>query len=342
MAEDETMTPREAGMSMPPEWSPHAATLMSWPSRAELWEGHLEDAKAEFGGMARAIADFEPVIMLCNPDDESEVQNRCGEGVETLPVDLDDSWIRDNGPAFVRNAEGHVALVKFGFNAWGERFHPYDSDDAAPYRIAEHLGMQAFTAPFVLEGGSFLVDGEGTLLTTEMCLLNENRNPGMTQEEIEEGLREYLGVETIVWLPYGMAEDVGPNSTDGHIDGVAQYVAPGHVMLLAPEDPADDDYEFGQENLSALQVARDAKGRVFKIDRLDVGAGARLSYANCYVANGVVIVPMAGDARDAVAIARISEVFPEREVVGVPGTILNFGGGGPHCITQQVPVGDPA
>jgi agmatine deiminase len=342
MAEDVKATPRQAGMSMPPEWSPHAATLMSWPSRDELWVGRLEDAKVEYSAIARAIADFEPVIMLCNPGDEREVRNRCGENVETLTAPLDDSWIRDNGPAFVRDGQGRVALVKFGFNAWGERFHPYDSDDAAPYRIAEHLGMRTFTAPFVLEGGSFLVDGEGTLLTTEMCLLNENRNPHMTKEQIEQGLRDYLGVETIVWLPYGMAADVGPNSTDGHIDGVAQYVAPGHVMLLAPQDPADDDHEFGQENLIRLQEARDAKGRVFRISRLDVGAGAELSYANCYLANGVVIVPIAGDSRDAQALGRISEVFSEREVLGVPGTTVNFGGGGPHCITQQIPVGDPA
>lgn len=342
MTERSKTTPREDGMSMPPEWSPHAATLMSWPSREELWAGRLEDAKNEYAGIARAIADFEPVIMICNPADEREVHDRCGTGMETLPAPLDDSWIRDNGPAFVRDAGGRVALVKFGFNAWGERFHPYDSDDAVPHRIAEHLGMPTYTAPFVLEGGSFLVDGEGTLLTTEMCLLNENRNPGMTKQQIEQGLRDYLGVETIVWLPYGMAEDVGPNSTDGHIDGVAQYVAPGHVMLLVPEDPADDDHEFGQENLLRLQEARDARDRVFRISRLDVGAGARLSYANCYVANGVVIVPMAGDERDARAIARIAEIFADREIVGVPGTTVNFGGGGPHCITQQVPVGDPA
>ena len=342
MVEDVTPTPREAGMSMPPEWSPHAATLMSWPRREELWEGRLEDAKREYAGIARAIADFEPIIMVADPADEGDVRNRCGAGAEILAAPLDDSWIRDNGPAFVRDRTGHVAAVKFRFNAWGERFAPYDSDDALPYRIARHLGMRTFTAPFVLEGGAFLVDGEGTLLTTEMCLLNENRNPGMTKAQIEQGLRDYLGVETIVWLPYGMAHDVGPNSTDGHVDGVAQYVAPGHVMLLAPEDPADADHTFGQENLRRLREARDAKGRAFHVSRLDVGAGAALSYANCYLANGAVIVPTAGDARDAAAIERISRVFPGREVVGVPATTVDFGGGGPHCITQQIPTGDPA
>lgn len=342
MADDSTLTPREAGMSMPPEWSTHAATLMAWPIDRAYWEGRLEDAKREYAGVARAIADFEPVIMVCNPGDEREVRDRCGDGVEPLAVPIDDSWMRDSGPVFVRNGDGKVAAVKFRFNAWGERFHSYDKDDAAPYRIAEHLGMPTFAAPFVLEGGSILVDGEGTLLTTEMCLLNENRNPGMTREQIEQGLRDYLGVETIVWLPHGMAKDVGPVATDGHVDGVAQYVAPGHVMLLAPEDPADVDHEYGGKNLRRLQEARDAKGREFQISRLDVGAGAKLSYANHYLANGVAIVPTAGDAKDADAIAQISELYPDREVVGVPATTVDFGGGGPHCITQQIPAGDPA
>lgn len=339
MAVDPDITPKQAGMWMPPEWGPHAATLMSWPARRDLWGERLEDAKREYAGVARAIADFEPVVMVCVPSEEQDVRDRCGSSVETLTAPLDDSWLRDNGPAFVRNDAGDVAAVKFKFNSWGERFLPYDADDALPYRIAEHLGMPIFTAPFVMEGGSFLVDGEGTLLTTEICLLNDNRNPDMTKDQIEQGLRDYLGVDTIVWLPYGMAADVGPNATDGHIDGVAQYVAPGHVLLLAPEDPADDDFAFGRENLQRLAAARDAKGRAFDITRLQVSAGAALSYANCYLVNGAVIVPTEGDGRDEEAIAQIAAVFPDRRVVGTPGLALNFGGGGPHCITQQVPAG---
>jgi agmatine deiminase len=342
MAMDLNLTPKEEGLSMPPEWAPHAATLMSWPTRLDLWGDRLDDAKREYAGVARSIADFEPVVIVCAASEVRDVRDRCGAHVETLPAPLDDSWLRDNGPTFVRNGAGQVAAVKFGFNAWGERFEPYDADDALPYRIAQHLGMPIFTAPFVLEGGAFLVDGEGTLLTTEICLLNENRNPGMTKAEIEQGLRDYLGVDTVVWLPYGMAADVGPNATDGHVDGVAQYVAPGHVLLLAPEDPADDDHAFGQENLRRLREARDAKDRAYDITRLEVDPGAALSYANCYVANGVVVVPTAGDGRDDDAIAQIAAVFPARQVVGTPGLTLNFGGGGPHCITQQVPAGDPA
>ena len=327
---------------MPPEWDPHAATLMAWPMHRELWQEHLEDAKREYAGIARAIAGFEPVIMLCDPADVGDVRDRCGAGVETLPAPLDDSWLRDSGPAFVRGRDGRVAAVKFQFNAWGDRFPRYAQDQEVPYRIAEHLGMRTFMAPFVLEGGSFFVDGEGTLITTEMCLLNPNRNPGMTKEQIEQGLRDYLGVETIVWLPYGEAADVGPNGTDGHVDGVLQYVAPGHVMLLAPEDEAAPDHAFGRANLQRLEASRDAKGRSFRISRLDFTAAAEAAYANCYLANGAVIVPIAEDGEDGDALDQIARVFPDREVVGVPGMTVLYGGGGPHCITQQVPVGDPA
>ena len=340
MTDAVAMTPRDAGMSMPPEWEPHAATLMAWPTRLELWKDLFEEAKIEYTGVARAIADLEPVIMICNPGDEREVRDRCGQGVEPLPVPIDDSWIRDSGPIFVRTDDGRVAAVKFRFNGWGGRF-ACENDQAAPLRIAEHLGMPVFEAPFVLEGGSLFVDGEGTLLTTEMCLLNENRNPGMSKEQIEQGLRDYLGVETIVWIPYGMADDVGPNATDGHVDGVAQYVAPGHVMLLVPQDPADADHAFGQHNLRRLQEAHDARGRPFSISRIDVGAGAKLAYANSYLPNGGVIVPLADDPKDADALAQIADVFPGREVVGVVANAIAAGGGGPHCITQQIPVGDP-
>jgi agmatine deiminase len=341
MTDRMTTTPAEAGFSMPPEWGPHAACLMAWPSRLELWRELLEGAKREYAEVARAVAAFEPVVMVCNPGSEGEVRDRCGAGVEPLPVPIDDSWMRDSGPIFVTGPDGSVAAVRFRFNGWGERF-THELDAAAPPRVVEHLGMPLFEAPFVLEGGSLLVDGEGTLLTTEMCLLHENRNPTMSKDEIERGLRDYLGVGTIVWLPYGMAADTGPNATDGHVDGVAQYVAPSHVMLLVPTDEADDDHDFGHANLARLEASKDAAGRSFTVSRLDVAAGAILSYANCYLANGGVVVPVAGDERDADALAQIARIFPDREVVPVPGNAIAAGGGGPHCITQQVPAGLPA
>jgi len=328
--------PSQEGFSMPAEWSPHAATLMAWPLDADYWDGRTEDARREWAGVARAIATGEPVIMVCNPGDEPSVRDHCGETVDVLPVPIDDSWMRDSGPIFVRNEAGQVGAVSFRFNAWGERFPSWANDDAMPAAVAAHLGVRVFEAPFVLEGGSILTDGEGTLLTTEMCLLNANRNPTTTKDEIERGLRDFLGVQTVVWLPYGMAGDVGPVATDGHVDGVATYVAPGRVALLAPEEPSDEDHDFGRANLAALDGVTDARGRAIEVERL-IGANGRNAYANCYIANGMVVAPMTGAESDGRGVEQLATLFPDREVVGVPAATIAFGGGGPHCITQQVP-----
>ena len=342
MADDRNDTPAAAGFSMPPEWAPHAGCLMAWPSRRELWTERLAEAKRDYATVARAIANFEPVIMICNPGDAGEVKDLCGGGIENLEIPIDDSWVRDSGPVFVRDRAGHVAAVKFGFNAWGERWHPYDRDASLPDRIADHLGMRIFEAPLVLEGGSFIVDGEGTLITTEQCLLNPNRNPSLDRDQIEQALKDYLGVTTIVWLSSGHSLDIGPEGTDGHVDGVAQYVSPGHVALEAPSDPDDPEYEGGQANLERLSSARDARGRSFRVSQLDPRPGASVSYANFYLANGGVIVPVGDDGADRHALDFIAALYPGREVVGVPGATLAFGGGGPHCITQQIPEGEAA
>jgi len=332
-------TPAATGFSMPPEWAPHAACLMAWPTRRELWKDRFDDALRDYAAVARAIAAFEPVLMVCSPGRSSEVRARCGAVVEVLELPIDDSWTRDNGPVFVTDGAGRIAAVKFGFNAWGERWHPFEDDARLPERIAAHLGMRLFRAPFVLEGGSFLVDGEGTLITTEQCLLNPNRNPDLTREEIEQGLRDYLGVTTVVWLPVGHSLDIGPEGTDGHLDGVAQFVAPGHVLLEAPADPAASEHGMGQVNLERLRASRDAHGRSFHVSVLDPGPGATISYANHYLANGAVIVPVADNPSDEPVLQFLATVYPDREVVAVPGATLSLGGGGPHCITQQIPEG---
>ena len=250
----------------------------------------------------------------------------------------------------MRNGAGEVAVVKFGFNAWGERWHPYRDDAQLPLRIAEHLGMRVFEAPFVLEGGAFLVDGEGTLITTEQCLLNPNRNPELTREQIEQGLRDYLGVATVIWLPVGHSLDVGPAGTDGHVDGVAQYLSPGRVMLEVPSDPSSPDHHGGRQNLARLEQGTDARGRTIDVSVLDPGPDAAVSYANHYLANGGVVVPV-GDSSpdgaprataDAAALDFLRSLYPDRTVVAVPGATLAYGGGGPHCITQQIPSGRPA
>ncbi len=342
MTVTDQLTPAAAGFSMPPEWGPHAGCLMSWPTRRDLWRDRLDEAKLDYAAVARAISDFEPLWMACPPGTAGEARGLCGSAIETIELPLDDSWARDNGPTFVRDASGHVAAVQFRFNAWGERWHPYADDARMPERIAEHLGMRLFRSPLVLEGGSFLVDGEGTLITTEQCLLNPTRNPTMSREDIEQHLKDSLGVTTIVWLPVGHSLDVGPAGTDGHIDGVLQYLGPAHVVLEAPADPASAEYEGSQRNLTTLRAARDARGRSFQINILDPGADARVSYANHYIANGGVIVPTAGDPSDDAALDVLASVYPGRKVVAVPGTTLAFGGGGPHCITQQIPEGAAA
>ena len=336
--DNERPTPKADGFSMPAEWEPHEACLMEWPTvtRKRFWAERFDEAKRDYAAVASAIAAFEPVVMVCDPEQEAEARRGCGESVEILPLPIDDSWMRDNGPIFVRDGEGHVALVHFRFNSWGGKFHPYDRDAQVPRHLAAHLGMRRYEAPFVLEGGSFFVDGEGTLITTEQCLLNVNRNPTMSRQQIEQGLRDYLGVETIVWLGMGHSTD---RDTDGHIDGIAPYVAPATVALLAPEDAHDPDHDFGRDNLERLRRARDAKGREFEVIRFQTRPPGVVPYLNFYLPNRGVIVPIAQRPEDDQALEHIEKLFPEREVVAVPGNCLCYGGGGPHCITQQVPTG---
>jgi agmatine deiminase len=336
MAQD--TTPAARGFVMPAEWEPHAGCLMQWPSRPDLWDEQLDAAKREYAGVARAIARFEPVLMVCNPGRVHEVASMCGTGVRPIELPINDSWARDSGPIFVRNGD-EFAVSGFRFNAWGNRWHPHDDDAALGRRIADLLSVEWIAAPIVLEGGSFFVDGEGTLITTEQCLLDPNRNPELTQSEIADALRAFLGVTEVVWLPFGHSTDAGPTGTDGHVDGVLQYVAPGRVMLEVVEDPSSPDHARGQANLAALRAARDAAGRELTIEIVDPGADAEVSFANHYLANGAVIVPIAGVASEERALARLAEIYPDREIVTVPATTIASGGGGPHCITQQIPAG---
>jgi agmatine deiminase len=237
----------------------------------------------------------------------------------------------------VTSDQGDLAVVKFGFNAWGNRFHPYDQDALVPDRLAAHLGVGVFSAPMILEGGSFFVDGEGTLITTEQCLLDPNRNPHLSRERIEEILSDYLGVTTVIWLPFGHSLDTGPVGTDGHVDGVAQYVAPGRVMLECPTSPESTEYERAQSNLAVLKAVTDGQGRKLVVELLDPPLNAEISYANHYLANGAVIVPVESDGGDKAALARLQEIYADREIVPIASETIAMGGGGPHCITQQIP-----
>ena len=341
MTREPERTPRQDGFSMPPEFGEHVGCLMAWPTttRKDFWGDFFESAKDDYATVARAIVDFEPLTMICEPGTGREVRDRCGAAVEILEMPIDDSWIRDNGPIFVTDGRGDIAIVDFRFNSWGEKYAPWDKDAEVTGRLAAHLGMRRYATDFVLEGGSFFVDGEGTVLTTEQCLLHPSRNPGLTREDIEWHLREYLGVSTVIWLQAFEDRD-----TDGHVDGIAQIARPGTVVLETPSDPSNHNFEQAKRNLDHLAEVRDARGRTIEVLGLDATAWVRVGdldveipYANFYLPNGGVVVPTGGVPQDEVAIERLHQVLPDRTVVPVPGALLEFGGGGPHCITQQIP-----
>ena len=329
-------TPREDGLRMPAEWAPHQATLMAWPTRKTLWGELFEPAQRDYATVANAIAEVEPVVMVADPATVAAARKLLRTDVEILPVPIDDSWIRDSGPIFVTDGSGGVALFHFGFNSWGERFVPYDQDQRMPEAVAAHLGMRRYVAPMILEGGSITVDGRGTLVTTASCNLNPNRNPTMSRAEIDEVLRDYLGADVVVWMPTGWSKS---RDTDGHVDGIAMFTAPGRVLLLSPADRTDPDHDLGRANAAVVEAARDASGAPIEVIAFDPGAPVDVPYLNVSLANGVAIVPVGGTPEDEVALAAIGEALPDREVVPVPGTVLHEGGGGPHCITQQVPAG---
>ncbi|MFI6600713.1 agmatine/peptidylarginine deiminase [Nonomuraea sp. NPDC050536] len=328
-------------MRMPAEWSAHERCLMAWPTREDLWGDVLAEARAEYAAVARAVAAFEPVTMVALPDQVEQARAACGEGVEVIALPIDDSWLRDSGPIILRGDDGRRAGVDFRFNSWGGKHSPWDADDRVTAALLERLGIEAIRSEMVLEGGSVTVDGEGTLITTEQCLLHPNRNPGWTREEIERELKARLGVEKVIWLPYGGLEDT---ETDGHVDGVCAFTAPGSVLVSVPSDPGHPDHARMRANLAVLEASTDARGRRLRITQLPQSAfvpvdGVRteVGYLNFYVANGGVVVPVAGVPDDEGALAVIAEAFPDRKVVGVRTPTIAFGGGGVHCITQQIP-----
>jgi agmatine deiminase len=322
-------------MRMPAEWAPHERTIVCWPAREAMWQERFAAAKAEHAAVVNAIAAFEPVTLAVDPSQEAEARAAVRGDVDVVAIPLDDSWSRDSGPIFV-TGDGSRAGVHFGFNAWGEKFSPYDRDAAFGARVLEHLGEERVDAgDLILEGGSIAVDGEGTLITTEQCLLHPSRNPALSREQIEARLREALGVERVVWLGLGLVED---DDTDGHVDNICAFVAPGKVVLQTVTDEANPNFEPSQDNLRRL---RDAGLEVVELPWLPYVAGEDpavvVPYTNFYVCNGGLIVPTCGEETDAEALALIESLYPGREAVAVAGETLALGGGGVHCITQQVP-----
>jgi agmatine deiminase len=322
-------------MRMPAEWAPHERTIVCWPAREAMWQERFADAKAEHAAVVNAVAAFEPVTLAVDPSQEAEARAAVRGDVDVVAIPLDDSWARDSGPIFVTGG-GSRAGVHFGFNAWGEKFSPYDRDAAFGARVLEHLGEERVDAgDLILEGGSIAVDGKGTLITTEQCLLHPSRNPALSRERIEARLREALGVERVVWLGLGLVED---EDTDGHVDNICAWIEPGKVLLQTVAGEADPNYENCRENARRLA---DAGIEVVELDvlpRLDGdGPPTVVPYVNYYVANGALIVPVTGAETDADALALLERLYPGREAVPVSGTTLALGGGGVHCITQQVP-----
>ncbi len=338
------MRPADLGFSMPAEWAPHAGCWMAWPKRVELWREYLEPARTDYARVAQAIAGFEPVTLLAAPEHAADARMRCGPSVNVVSMPIDDSWLRDSGPTVVVDPAGRRAAAAFTFNAWGGKYQPYDLDAALGGRLAALAGIPVYRSRLVVEGGGFISDGEGTLITAETCVLNPNRNPGWTKAEAEAELRALLGVKKVIWLP----GDVTDTETDGHVDGYVAYLKPAAVLCEVVADPEDPRYAIMAENRRVLETETDARGR--RLDLLPIVEAPRSavprgqegycrSYVNFYIANGAVIAPAYGIAEDASAALTLRRAYPGRAVVPVALNDLFRGGGGIHCITQQVPAG---
>jgi agmatine deiminase len=355
-------TPRSDGFWMPGEFERHAGTWMLWPERLDNWRDGAIPGQQAFAAVAAAIARFEPVAVGVSAAQYEFARARLDARVRVLEISSNDSWMRDVGPTFVVNASGKRRAVDWQFNAWGGLngglYFPWDQDDLVAQKVAAVEGVDRYRAPLIMEGGAIHADGQGTLLVTEECLLNPNRNPQLSKPQIEALLRAYTGASVIIWLGAGVIND----ETDGHVDNLACFARPGEVCLTFPASRRDAQWRVSSDALERLHAARDARGRQLKVHKLPSPgplkmtaaeaagvqhragakprtAGARLaaSYANFYIANGGVVVPLLDARTDAAAIARLRRIFPEREVVGVPGREILLGGGNIHCITQQVP-----
>jgi agmatine deiminase len=322
-------------MRYPGEWEPHERTIMGWPCRESLWGPTLEQARVDYAFVANSIADFEDVTMIAgSAEDARAARAACTGRVEIVELPIDDSWLRDSGPIYTVDDAGGRVAVHFGFNSWGEKFAPWDKDAEIGGLIATELGDEVRKAPMVLEGGSVISDGKGTILTTEQCLLAKNRNPSLSQDAIEELLAEWLGAERVVWLGLGLTED---RDTDGHVDLIAAFTPNGRA--LAQTVPSGNaNYERCAENVQRMKEAGIETIEIPHLPYREV-AGERVAvgYLNLYICNDAVIVPTARDEFDDEALAIVAEAFPGRDVVPVPGATIAYGGGGPHCITQQVP-----
>jgi agmatine deiminase len=355
-------TPRLDGYRMPAEWEYHTGCWMLWCQRPDTWRNGGKPAQRAFVEVATAISHFEPVTMGVNTDQYENARAMLPPQVRVVELSNNDSWMRDCGATFVINDSGDVRGVDWVFNAWGglekKMYFPWDKDDLVATKMLEMERIDRYKAPLVMEGGSIHVDGQGTLITTEQCLLHPNRNPKLSESEIESYLQDYLGIEKIIWLRQGVFED----ETNGHVDNLCCFVRPGVVALTWTDDTSGPQYERSADAYDRLMSATDAHGRslvVHKIHQpnpmvmtqeeaegLDVvdtaflrPEGERLagSYINFYIANGGIIAPQFDDEHDSNALNKLAELFPNHEIVGISAREILLGGGNIHCITQQQP-----
>ncbi len=357
-----TTTPAADGYWMPAEFEPHAGTWMLWPERQDNWRAGAQPAQQAFAAVATAIAGFEPVTVGASAAQYEFARAQLPEAIRVVELSSNDAWMRDVGPTCVVNAAGDVRGIDWQFNAWGGLngglYFPWDQDDLVARKVLEIEACDRYRAPFILEGGAIHSDGQGTLLVTEECLLNANRNPQFSRADIETRLHDYLGARTIIWLGDGVVND----ETDGHVDNLACFARPGEVCLTWTDNRRDPQWRVSNDALERLMAARDARGRRLKVHKLPQPgplkmtaaeaagvqlragakprvAGERLagSYANFYIANGGIVMPLLDRRTDAAALAVLQKVFRDRQVVGVPAREILLGGGNIHCITQQIP-----
>jgi len=345
------MNPRERNYSMPAEWEKHACCWMQWPhnnpefnSYAEVptWSHFdIEKGRIAWANVANTISNFEQVKMIVHPNNIVNASKLLNEKVEILNFKNDDAWARDSGAIFLLNKEKKLGGVDWEFNGWG-KFSPYDSDNKIAKFMIENVNATYFKNNMILEGGSIHTDGDGTLITTEQCLLNKNRNPEFSQVQIEGNLKDYLGVNKIIWLKNGTDE-----GTDGHVDNIACFAAPGKILALSCSDKQDTFYDKINENLEILKTSVDSKGRVLEIIELEMSYKRLIpnedepsSYINFYIANKGIVMPSFDDEKaDNNAQKIIKETFSDRKVIAINGIDISMGGGNIHCITQQQPLG---
>jgi agmatine deiminase len=336
--------PFQIGFSMPAEWSAHSATWTCWPFGDDIWFGHLEGVRNEFANLVVEISKFEHVNLLVRDDEaQQDAVVRLGNNINVTihHVPLNDIWIRDNGPIFIKNGN-HLSFVKWEFNAWGQKFK-WNLDMLAPYQIAKFLNIDYFEPGIVMEGGSLEVNGQGVALTTKQCLLSKMRNPNLNKKDIETYLNMYLGIEKVIWLENGLEGD----HTDGHIDTIVRFIDENTIVYSITENKSDTNYASMICNLEILKTASNLNGNRFRLvplmlpkNRMEIDNN-RLpcTYANFYIGNGFVVVPIYDDPNDEIALETLRILFPNRKVIGLSSKELIKGGGSFHCVTQQQPSG---